>query len=178
MKEINFIIPEGFRNGDEDSFGGYDEDHDMEPDSGIRLQRLQALDWIKMTVVVEKGGYLAVDNGPHQIMNEGWDLVCEPGSFIWEKGTGNKGSIADYEKHEVTETRIWSAPSRNLDYLIGVPELLEDIEQVSEHANGGKHATTPKKVERVLKGFDGCGFIGCDGVLLQLSGALPLISAR
>ena len=171
LKEMNFIIPEDFRNGDEDSFGGYDEDHDMEEDSGLRLQRLQALDWIKKTVVVEKGGYLAVEDGPRQLMGEGWDLVCEPGSFIWEKGSGEKGGNVDYEKHEVTETRTWTAPTRDLDYLIGVPELLVEVEPDSEHANGGRRSSTPKKVERKLKGFSGCGFIESDGVLLQLSGA-------
>lgn len=170
MREINFVIPDGFRNGDEDSFGGYDEDHDMESDSNIRLQRLQALDWIKMTVVVEKGGYLAVDNGPAQIMKEGWDLKCLPGSSIWEKGEEDKGGNADYEKREVTETRTWCAPSRDLDYLVGVKELFQEMEEVSKHANGGKHKkNTAAKMERVLRGFDPCGFIGSDGVLLPLS---------
>jgi len=170
MKEINFVIPDGFRNGDEDSFGGYDEDHDMESDSNIRLQRLQALDWIKMTVVVEKGGYLAVDNGPAQIMKEGWDLKCLPGSSIWEKGEEDKGGNVDYEKREVTGTRTWSAPSRDLDYLAGVKELFQEMEEVSKHANGGKHKkNTTVKMERVLRGFDPCGFIGSDGVLLPLS---------
>lgn len=172
MKEINFIIPDGFRNGDEDSFGGYEEDHDMEAESPIRLLRLQTLDWIKMSVVVEKGGYLAVEDGPRQIMNKGWDLICEPGSFIWEKGDEDKGGNVDYEKHEVTETRSWSAPSRDLDYLIGIREMLLEVDADSEHANGGKHkATIKKKTERILKGFDGCGFIGSDGVLLQLTKA-------
>ena len=170
MKEINFVVPEGFRNGDEDSFGGYDEDHDMEWDSAVRLKKIQALDWIKMTVVVEKGGYLAVDDGPRQIMAEGWDLKCLPGSFIWEKGAEDKGGNSDYEKHEVNETRTWSAPNRELDYLVGVKELFQEVEQDSLHANGGKHkGTTKTKVERTLKGFDGCRFIGSDGVLLRLA---------
>ena len=169
MKEINFIIPDGFRNGDEDTFGGYEEDHDMELDSALRLQRLQALDWIKMRVIVEKGGYLAVENGPRQIMDEGWDLICEPGSFIWEKGSEDKGGNSEYEKHEVTETRTWTAPDNDLDYLIGVRELLQEVERDSKHANGGKHVVAKKKMERALRGFNGCGFIGSDGVLLQLS---------
>jgi len=127
------------------------------------------LDWIKMTVVVEKGGYLAVDNGPAQIMKEGWDLKCLPGSSIWEKGEEDKGGNADYEKREVTETRTWSAPSRDLDYLVGVKELFQEMEEVSKHANGGKHKkNTTAKMERVLWGFDPCGFIGSDGVLLPL----------
>ena len=172
LREMNFIIPSGFRNGDEDTFGGYDEDHDMELDSALRLQKIQGLDWIKMTVVVEKGGYLAVEDGPGQIMEEGWDLICEPGSFIWEKGTEAKGGNTDYEKHEVTETRKWTTSARDLDYLIGVRELLQEEEQDAVHANGGKHMVVKKQFERVLKGFDGCGFIGSDGVLLQLSNAI------
>lgn len=172
LKEINFVIPDGFRNGDEDSFGGYEEDHDMEAESPIRLLKLQSLDWIKMNVVVEKGGYLAVEDGPRQIMNKGWDLICEPGSFIWEKGDEDKGGNVDYEKHEVTKTRSWSAPNRDLDNLIGVKEMFVEVDTDSAHANGGKHkATIKKRTERILKGFDGCGFIGSDGVLLQLTGA-------
>ncbi|CAD6572489.1 MAG: hypothetical protein ASARMPREDX12_005246 [Alectoria sarmentosa] len=170
LREINFVIPDGFRNGDEDSFGGYDEDHDMEPDSPLRLQKIGALDWIKKTVVVEKGGYLATDDGPRQIMEQGWDLVCLPGSFIWEKGTTDKGGNTDYEKHEVTETRTWSTPDREMDLLIGVKELFEDG-QLSVHANGGKQKGPVVKIERILKGFGGCRFIGSEGVLLQVAGA-------
>ena len=168
LVELNFVIPDGFRNGDEDGFGGYDEDHDMEPESAIRLQKLEGLDWLKKTVVVEKGGYLAVDDGPRQIMDEGWDLVCLPGSFIWEKGAEDKGGNSDYERHEVNETRSWQAPSRELDYLIGVKELLGDKTEISRHANGGKHSGTKVKIERNLKGFGGCRFIGSEGVLLQI----------
>ncbi|KAL6719618.1 Prostaglandin E synthase 3 (Cytosolic) [Lecanora helva] len=169
LKEINFIIPEGFRNGDEDAFGGYTIDHDMEPDSKVRIERVKALDWVKMRVVVERGGYLAVADGPQQIMDEGWDLICEPGSFIWEEGSQDKGGNADYEKHEVTEMRTWTAPDRDFDYLIGVRELLEEIEKDSEHANGGKHLLPTKKVERVLEGFNGCTFIESNGNIQQLS---------
>ena len=170
LKEINFVIPEGFRNGDEDSFGGYDEDHDMEPDSPLRLQKIGALDWIKKTVVVENGGYLATDDGPRQIMDQGWDLVCLPGSFIWEKGTADKGGNIDYEKHEVTETRTWSSPDRETDQLVGVKELFED-ERVSVHANGGKRKAPVVKMERILKGFGSCRFIESEGVILQIAGA-------
>lgn len=169
LREINFVIPSGFRNGDEDSFGGYDDDHDMEPDSPIRLQKIAALDWIKKTIVVEEGGYLATDDGPRQIMGQGWDLVCLPGSFIWEKGSMDKGGNTDYEKHEVTKTRVWNSHERELDYLIGVKELFED-EPVSVHANGGKHKRSAVKMERTLKGFGGCRFIGSDGVILEVAG--------
>ncbi|MCJ1457895.1 hypothetical protein MMC28_008264 [Mycoblastus sanguinarius] len=172
LEEINFVIPKGFRNGDEDAFGGYDEDHDMEPDSKVRLQKLSTLDWLKKTVVVEKGGYLAVDDGPRQIMEEGWDLLCLPGSFIWEKGAEDKGGNADFEKHEVNEIRMWHAPCRELDNLVGVKELLKDQEDDSEHANGGKHRGKMMiKMERILKGFGGCRFIGSEGVVLQVAGA-------
>lgn len=170
LKEINFIIPHGFRNGDEDSFGGYEEDHDMEPDSPLRLEKIAALDWIKKTVVVEEGGYLATDDGPRQIIDQGWDLVCLPGSFIWEKGATDKGGNTDYEKHEVTETRTWSSPDRELDHLIGIKELFDD-DEVSVHANGGKHRGSVIKMERIVKGFGGCRFIGSEGVILQVAGA-------
>lgn len=170
MKEINFIIPKGFRNGDEDGFGGYDVDHDMEPDSPLRLEKIASLDWIKKTVVVEEGGYLATDDGPQQIMDQGWDLICLPGSFIWEKGTTEKGENTDYEKHEVTETRSWCCPDRELDYLIGVKELFDD-EEISVHANGGKHKGPVIKAVRTLKSFGGCRFIGSEGVLLEVAGA-------
>lgn len=170
MKEINFIIPDGFRNGDEENFGGYDLDHDMEPDSPLRLQKIEALDWIQKTVVVEKGGYLATDDGPRHIMDQGWDLVCLPGSFIWEKGSPDKGGKTDFEKHEVTETRTWISPNREVDHLIGVKELFEDI-QVSVHANGGKHKRPVVKMQRIMKGFGGCRFIGSEGILLRVAGA-------
>ena len=170
LKAIDFVIPHGFRNGDEDNFGGYDVDHDMEPDSPLRLEKIRALDWIKKTVVVEKGGYLATDDGPGQIMEQGWDLVCLPGSFIWEKGTADKVDSTDYEKHEVTETRTWCSAGRHMDYLIGVKELFED-ETVSTHANGGKQKKPVAKMERTMKGFGGCRFIACEGVLLEVAGA-------
>ena len=168
MKAIDFIIPKGFRNGDEDSFGGYDVDHDMAPDSPLRLQKIAALGWIKKSVVVEEGGYLATEDGPQQIMDQGWDLICLPGSFIWEKGTTDKGESTDYEKHEVTETRSWCCPDRELDHLIGVKELFEE-EQISTHANGGKQKGPVIKMERIMKGFGGCRFIGSEGVLLKVA---------
>lgn len=142
----------------------------MEPDSPLRLQKIGALDWIKKTVVVQRGGYLATDDGPRQIMDQGWDLVCLPGSFIWEKGTTDKGGNSDYEKHEVTETRIWSSPDRELDQFIGIKELFEDGE-VSLHANRGRQKGPVVKTGRIMKGFGGCRFIGSEGVLLQVAGA-------
>lgn len=152
LKEMNFIIPENFRNGDEDSYGGYEEDHDMETGSHLRLDRLESLGWIKMSVVVEKGGYLAVEDGPQKILDKGWDLICQPGSFIWEKGDESKEGKIDYEKHEVTETRSWSTPARDLDYLVGVRDLFLEADQESQHANGGKHTVTSrKKAERIRK---------------------------
>ncbi|MCJ1276931.1 hypothetical protein MMC21_004739 [Puttea exsequens] len=173
LEHINLVIPDGFRNGDEDDFGGYDVDHDfVEAESHLRLDRMQKLDWIKKTIVVEKGGYLAVDDGPRQVMNVGWDLVCLPGSFIWEKGTPDKGGNMDYEKHEVHETRKWTAKTSEFDYLVGVKEIIREVETESEHANGGKHRGDTKKVERNLKGFNGCGFIGSDGLILQLNDSI------
>lgn len=162
------MIPDGFRNGDEDSFGGYDIDHDMEPESSLRLQKIAGLDWIKKTLIVEEGGYLATDDGPRQILDQGWDLICLPGSFIWEKGTADKGENTDYEKHEVSETQTWSSPNREMEYLIGVKELFEH-DEISVHANGGRHKGHVVKMERFMKGFGECRFIGSEGVLLQVA---------
>ena len=168
LEELNFIIPAGFRNGDEDDYGGYQEDHDMDVDSQVRLLRIDSLDFVKKTVVVEKGGYLAVDEGPAQIMAEGWDLICEPGSFIWEKGQEDKGGNTDYKKHDVTEKRIWRSPARQWDYLEGMARLLTAEEEVSVHASGGKHKGRSSQHPRSLAAFGGCGFIEDGGVILPL----------
>lgn len=164
LEEINFIIPKGFRNGDENYFGGYQEDHDNDTEIGrLRLDRVRALDFAKKTVIVESGGYLAVEDAAEQIMAEGWDLICQPGSFIWEKeGKQDKvfTTTADHEKHAVTETRAWSAPHRRWDYLEGVAELLRDREEISVHANAGRHAKkrgAVRKLERCLGAFSGGG---------------------
>ena len=156
LEEMNFIIPTGFRNGDENFFGGYQEDHDDDTDVGrLRLDRIRSLEFTKKTIIIEKGGYLAVEEGPRQIMAEGWDLVCEPGSFIWERGTEGKSGNADYEKHEVTETRSWKAPQREWDYLDGVASLLSEKDDISVHANGGRHRSNSRKLERRLAAFGG-----------------------
>ena len=165
LEEINFIIPATFRNGDETSFGGYVEDHDNDTEIGrLRLQRIESLGWVKKTVVVEKDGYLAVEDGAQQIMDQGWDLTCLPGSFIWEKGTRDKSGNADYQKHEVSEKRIWRTPIRDLDYLEGVKDLFLQDEDISVHANGGRHQRRGRKVklERELRGFGPCGSVEGD----------------
>ncbi|KAL9128224.1 MAG: hypothetical protein Q9217_003070 [Psora testacea] len=169
LEEMNFVIPAGFRNGDEDDYGGYQEDHDMvDVESHARLLRIESLDFVRKTVVVEKGGYLAVDDGPAQIMAEGWDLVCEPGSFIWEKGEEDKGGNTEYKKREVAETRKWRSPARQWDYLEGVKTLLRDEEGVSAHANEGMHRGYMPPRARSLAAFGGCRFIEDDGVILPL----------
>ena len=158
LEEINFIIPAGFRNGDENFFGGYQEDHDDDTEVGrLRLDRIRTLDFAKKSVVVEKGGYLAVEAGPEQIMAEGWDLICLPGSFIWEQGADGKNGSGDCEKHEVTETRSWKAPQREWDYLEGMALLLREKDEISVHANAGRHKGHRKKLERVLGAFGGEG---------------------
>ncbi len=149
LEELNFVIPAGFRNGDGTEFGGYTEDHTMKPDA---LERIQTLGFLKMTVVVEKGGYLAVKDGPAQILQQGWDLVCLPGSFILEK----KGSW-EYKKQEVIETRRWSAPdSDDWERFLGVNLLLAEVEGDSQHANGGRHKSGKRKTTRILKAFGEC----------------------
>lgn len=150
LEELNFVIPAEFRNGDESDFGGYTEDHTMET---AALERIQKLNFVKMTVVVEKGGYLAVEDGPAQILQEGWDLVCLPGSFIYEKG-----DATEYEKKEVTETRQWVAPIREWDGFVGIKELLAEPEEIAQPANGGRHRKELIKFTRVLRGFGGCKF--------------------
>ena len=169
LEELNFVIPAGFRNGDEDEYGGYDVDHDLDQDSGIRLARIDGLHSIKKTVVVEKDGYLAVDNGPTQMMAEGWNVKCLPGSFIWEKGTEDKGGNVDFEKHEVTEIRTWEAPCRKWDYLEGVKGLFTERESISVHANGGRRNSKPSiRFARCLKAFGKCRFIEDGGVILPI----------
>ncbi|KAL9100283.1 MAG: hypothetical protein Q9163_004328 [Psora crenata] len=168
LEELNFVIPAGFRNGDEDDYGGYQEDHDMDVESQARLLKIQSLDFIKKTVVVEKGGYLAVDDGPAQIMAESWDLICQPGSFIWEKGEEDKGGNTEYKKREVGKTRTWRCPARQWDYLEGVKTLLTYEEKDSINANGGKHKGRTSPKARVLTAFGGCRFIEDDGVILPL----------
>lgn len=57
LRELEFVIPESFRNGDEDYYGGYsfDHAHGELADRRARLLRLEGLDWVKMTMVVQKG---------------------------------------------------------------------------------------------------------------------------
>lgn len=168
LEELNFIIPTGFRNGDEDDYGGYEVDHDMEVESVTRLLKIQELDFVKKTIVVEGGGYLAVDDGPNQIMSEGWDLKCEPGSFIWEKGSEDKGGNTDYQKNEVVETRQWHSPARQWDYLEGAKNLMAPEESISSHANGGRHKQALPVRPRSLTAFGGCQFIEDAGLILPL----------
>lgn len=165
LEELNFVVPAEFRNGDGTEFGGYTEDHTMKTEA---LQRIQTLDFLKKTVVVEKGGYLAVQNGPNQILQQGWDLVCLPGSFILELD----GSW-DYQKQEVVEPRRWSADVRfDWDRWLGVDRLLANIDEDSQHANGGRHSSGKRKVARALKAFGECKRLeqrdGTDGVMTAL----------
>ena len=173
VEEMNFVIPTGFRNGDEDEFGGYDLDHDMESESHDRLLKIQGLDFIKKTVVVERGGYLAVDDGPAQIMSEGWDLVCLPGSFIWEKGEEDKGGNSDYQKQENKKTRTWRSPARSFDYLEGVKHLLMEEDEVSVHANGGRRERKAVPISRRLTAFGGCPFIEDKGIIMPVRSSVP-----
>lgn len=153
LEELNFVIPAGFRNGDATEFGGYTEDHTMKTEA---LERIQTLDFLKKTIIVESGGYLAVKNGPAQILQQGWDLVCLPGSSILEKD--NDGILSwDYKKQEVVETRRWTAHGSDWDCLLGVDTLLANVEEDSHHANGGSHVSPKRtKTARRLKAFEGC----------------------
>ena len=156
LEEINFIIPAGFRNGDEHYYGGYIDDHDGGEDQYDRLRKISTLDFPKKTVVVEAGGYLAVSHGPRKLMDQGWDLVCLPGSAIYEP---KEGQADELEKHEVNETRTWKSPMREWDYLLGLNTMFHIPEPMDIHANGGKHAKSFPILERELKGFGGCKFV-------------------
>ena len=155
LEEIKFVVPDSFRNGDMGEYGGYG-DGGCTCYSQTRLRKIAELDFLHKTVVVEEGGYLAVEKGPEQIMDKGWDLVCEPGSYIYEKKAGE----ATYSKQEVKATRIWESPARRWDYLLGLSTMfpLPD-EPADRHANGGKHEKRVSPMERELKGFGGCGFV-------------------
>ena len=156
LEEINFVVPASFRNGDMQEYGGYN-DGGCTCYSQTPLKKIAELDFLHKTVVVEEGGYLAVEKGPEQIMDEGWDLVCEPGSYIYEKKPGE----AFYLKHKVDEKCMWKSPAREWDYLLGLSTLFPLPDEPAEcHANGGKHKK--KKVSplgRELKAFGGCKFV-------------------
>lgn len=163
LEEMNFVVPATFRNGDESEFGGYDVDHEGHSEA---IERIQQLDFVKMTVVFEAGSYLAVENGVQGILEEGWDLLCLPGSYIYEKADNG-----DYEKREVCETRRWSAPIRQWDYILGVEILLREAEEILLHANGGRHGRKIFKTARPLRGFGVCKFLGSDSLLVPLNDA-------
>lgn len=107
LLRLNFVVPEDFRNGDEDNFGGYDMNHE---DEIAPLSCIQQLDFVGKTVVFEEKSYLAVVEGVEHILRQGWNVSCLSGSFIFEKaGDGN------FQKVLVLENRRWNA----LDYLGG-----------------------------------------------------------
>ena len=178
LEEINFILPASFRNGDETTFGGYTFDHDNDAEIGhLRLQRIECLEWVKKTVVVEKDAYMAVEDGPQQVMAKGWDVICLPGSFIWEKGEKDKSGKRHYEKHEISEKRVWRSPARDLDYLDGVKNLFIEAEEVSVHANGGRHVRRGRdiKLERALKGFTPCASIAIEADAREVFAEMELM---
>lgn len=117
LLELNFVVPENFRNGDEDSFGGYDINHEGQNDA---LRCIQKLDFVKKTVIFEEGSYLAVEKGVEGILRQGWNLSCMPGSFIYEIGEDG-----NFQKNWVFENRQWNAR----DYVDGFDEAL--------HTNNG-----------------------------------------
>ncbi len=132
--------------------------------------------------MVEKDGYLAVNDGPQHIMDLGWDLVCLPGSFIWERNPPEEKTdgIADYEKHEVSETRVWRNPLREWDYLDGVKDLFLEDEIISVHANGGRHQRRQGerqevKLDRELRAFGPCAAVERERILAHLDTELILL---
>lgn len=120
MLELNFVVPENFRNGDEDSFGGYDMNHEG---GTAPLSCIQQLDFVKKTVVFEEKSYLAVAEGVEGMLRQGWNVSCLPGSFIYEKtGDGN------FQRAWVLENRRWNA----LDY-VGGHENGDGLSSVCDH---------------------------------------------
>ncbi len=116
LEEINFVVPTEFRNGDEQDFGGYEANFLGDTNA---LKCLHALSFVKITVVFEHGSYLAVRGGVDGILRQGWDLVCKPGSLIFEKDENGC-----YVRNQIAETRHWSAPCRDwgLEGLFADPE--------------------------------------------------------
>lgn len=112
LLELNFVVPENFRNGDEDSFGGYDMNH--EGGSGA-LRCIKKLDFVKKTVVFEEKSYLAVKRGVEGILRQGWNVSCMSGSFIYEMAEDG-----NFQKTWVLENRRWNAR----DYVDGFDEAL------------------------------------------------------
>lgn len=113
LLELNFVVPENFRNGDEDSFGGYDMNHEGQSDA---LRCIQKLDFVKKTVVFEEKSYLAVKQGVEGIMRQGWNVSCMPGSFIYEMAENG-----DFQKTWVLENRRWNVH----DYIDRFDEELQ-----------------------------------------------------
>lgn len=116
LEEMNFVVPTDFRNGDEQNFGGYESNFVGDSDA---LNCIQKLEFVQLTVVFEKGSYLAVRNGVDGILRQGWDLMCMPGSFVFEKDESGV-----YVRNRVVETRHWSSPCRDwgLDRLFAEPD--------------------------------------------------------
>lgn len=85
LKDLFFIIPEGFRNGDWTDYGGYEVGLWGET---TLLNKIRKLNFLKITVIFEEGSYLAVENGVESITRQGWDLICMPGSLVLEKWDG------------------------------------------------------------------------------------------
>ena len=119
LLKMNFVVPENFRNGDEDSFGGYDMNHEGETRA---LGCIQKLDFVNKTVVFEEKSYLAVKKGVEYILRQGWNVSCMPGSFIYEISEDG-----GYQKTWVHEKRRWNA----LDYVEGSDEPLQTNNKLS-----------------------------------------------
>lgn len=85
LKDLLFIIPEGFRNGDWTDYGGYEVGLWGET---TFLNKIRKLDFLKITVIFEGGSYLAVENGVNSITRQGWDMICMPKSLVFENRDG------------------------------------------------------------------------------------------
>lgn len=118
LLELNFVVPAYFRNGDHDSFGGYDMNH--EGGTGP-LRCIQRLDFVNKTVVFEEKSYLAVMKGVEGMLQQGWNVSCMSGSFVYEIAEDG-----DFRGSWVLENRRWNAR----DYVDGFDEPLHTNNRV------------------------------------------------
>lgn len=100
LKDLFFIIPEGFRNGDWTDYGGYEVGLWGET---TLLNKIRKLDFLKITVIFEGGSYLAVENGVDSITRQGWDLICMPKSLVLETCDGKP------VRRLLMEEEVWKA---------------------------------------------------------------------
>ncbi|KAF2804618.1 uncharacterized protein BDZ99DRAFT_467306 [Mytilinidion resinicola] len=163
--ELRLILPSGFRLLLED-----DEDFLYIPKSLKIGPRFSG-----MTLVVEAGAFLDGEKLPKRLAEEyEMNIVCLPGSS-WKYST----NATDAESI-VLETKRWTNPRPDLDYLSGIELLLKEEEDVSVAGLGGRATKTPGKLNtsRVLKQFGGCRFVRRTGLDCHNCGATLVVTGK